>query len=205
MLPEPTTYLYASPYDGSWPTTTISPDAGETTTTYNQLGWVTRATDQRGVAHTYTYGADKDPAAGQVILDAVSLAGELPGQNVDSSVLSIATGYDDLGRVQTVTSCSNSDGTGPVNEVFDSYGGWGDLAKEWQDHSGAYTTVPGTDPAATPAVQYAYDDGGASPGYPAPYLRLSALIYPNGRQIDYNYGDSTAATDYIMSRLSSLV
>ena len=73
-----TFFHYASPYDASWPTTTISPDGGETTTTYNQLGWVTGTTDQRGVAHTYTYGGDKDPAAGQVTLDAVA-SFESPG------------------------------------------------------------------------------------------------------------------------------
>ena len=208
QLPETTAYVYASPYDASWPTTVTYPDGGtdQTTTVYNRLGWTTSATDQRGVTHTYTYGADGTSAAGEITLDAAYIA---PGSGVDTAIQSIGTTYDDMGRVQTVTSYANSDGTGAVNQVFDSYDGWGNAAAEWQDHSGALALGTNGDPATTPTVQYTYDNADMPAGDAAPYVRLSAVAYPNGRQIGYDYGSNspTAAdyTDYAMSQLESII
>ena len=72
---------------------------------------------QRGVTHTYTYGANGTLGAGQVTLDSATIPS---GSLVDSTVQSIGTTYDDMGRMQTVTSYSGTDGGGTaLNEVFD--------------------------------------------------------------------------------------
>ena len=57
--------------------------------------------------------------------------------------------------------------------------------------------------ANTLFVQYDYDDGAT--GGVAKYVRLSDVIYPNGRDVQYNYNlGAQAAIDQIMSRLSSI-
>ena len=210
---EATKYLYTSTINGSWQTGVVDPDSTDvlsqdtttevwsittdngdhTTTGYDRLGRTTSTTDQRGVTHNYTYDW-----AGRLSADAVDLSGEHSGQNVDDTVLAIVTGYDDLGRVQTVTSYPNSDGTGTaVNQVEDVYDGWGNLVQEYQSHSGVATT-------STPSVQYTYADGADVNGKAA-YLRLTQVAYPNGQEINYNYNAGPqAAVDQIMSRLGSI-
>ena len=54
-------------------------------------------------------------------------------------------------------------------------------------------------PDTTPSVQYTYADGAA--GGVAKYVRLTDVIYPNGRDVQYGYG-TTGAVDDIMSRLA---
>ena len=109
-------------------------------------------------------------------------SGGAKGSGVFKFEVSISTTYDDLGRVRTVTSYSADDGTGTVvNEVQDQYDGWGNLVEEWQSHSGAVAT------STTPSVKYTYDDGAAD-GVAA-YLRLTDVIYPNGQDVHYNYGN----------------
>ena len=100
--------------------------------------------------------------------------------------------------VETVTSLRLVDDVETVlNQVQDAYDGWGNLIEEWQAHDGAVDTQ------TTPGVQYVYDDG-ATDGV-AKYLRLTDVIYPNGQDVQYHYGDpETDATDYVMSRLSSI-
>ena len=126
-LNEVTTYLYQCPYDALLATSVIYPDGGgdTTTTTHNRLGWVTSTTDQRGVLHTYTYGADTTSAAGQVVFrDSAVIP---PDEGIATTVQSIATAYDDMGRVQTITSCTDTRGTlaDAVNQVYDLYDGLG--------------------------------------------------------------------------------
>ena len=95
------------------------------------------------------------------------------GSLVDSTVQSIGTTYDDMGRVQFVTSYSGTDGGGtPLNEVFDAYDGWGNLAEEWQNPDGQFTPA-GAQPSVAPTVEYTYADGasGGVAAYPAPGKR----------------------------------
>ena len=167
----------------------------QTRSTYDRLGRVTTTTDQnntsllgtlqRGVTHTYTYGADGTWAAGKVTLDSATIPAASTG--VDRNVLSIGTEYDDVGRVKTVTSYSDSEGTTPVNQVELVYNGWGQVYQEYQEHQGE---VDGS----TPYVQYDY--AGPEDG-----LRLESIEYPNGRTVDYNYTD---AVDDIMSRFTNI-
>jgi len=93
------------------------------------------AAAQRGVTHTYTYDS-----AGRVALDAVTIPAGSTG--VDNSVLSIGTAYDDLGRIQYVTSYPNADGSGtPVNQNKNVYDGCGNLIQEYQSHVGEVNSV----------------------------------------------------------------
>ena len=64
--------------------------------------------------------------------------------------------------------------------------------REYQAHDGSVDT------GSTPYVEYDYDDG-AVDGV-AKYVRLDHVVYPDGRQIGYNYA---SGVDNIMSRLSS--
>jgi YD repeat-containing protein len=116
VIHEQTTYLYGSLVDGSLVTAVVDPDSTDTlaynattrdwsisagtdhtSTAYDSLGRTTATTDQRGVTHTYTYDSAGRPAA-----DTVTNFGDLPA--AAQTVNQIATSYDDVGRVQTVTS-----------------------------------------------------------------------------------------------------
>ena len=222
-----TKYLYDSTVNASWQTGVVYPDdtadiptqdpatrdwsitnngGDHTETTYDRLGRTLTATDQRGVVHTYGYDL-----AGRLSADEVTSLGT--SEIVDYSVLAIVTIYDDLGRVETVTSY---DSANPddfvsghiVNQVEDQYDGWGNLDQEWQSHA-LHAAV---DTNTTPSVQYTYVDDAVA-GV-AQYVRLTDISYPNdpngpttpnGQNVHYNYNTGTqAAVDQIMSRLSSI-
>ncbi len=138
----------------------------------------------------------------------MNLAGEHTGQNVDDFVVSIQTTYDDLGRVQTVTSRGTGSPAAARNRVAYTYDGWGNVLQEYQAH-----TTAEVDNGTGASVQYHYDDGYATAGSdrPVPYLRLGLVTYPNGREVEYGYGygDSQSqnideVVDYIMSRLETI-
>ena len=140
------------------------------------------------MVHTYTYDS-----AGRLTADTVTSLGR-SNQNVDGTVRCIGTTYDDMGRVKTVTSYANTGKTVILNQVTDAYDGWGNLVQEWQSHIGA--VAQGT----TLSVQYRYADGAT--GGVAAYVRLTDVIYPNGRDVTYNYG--TSGIDDVMSQLVSI-
>ncbi len=202
-----TKYLYTSAINASWQTAAVYPDSDDVLSqdstskvwtittdngdhvslTYDRLGRTTSTTDQRGVVREFTFDL-----AGRLATDTVTDLGS--SGIVDSSVRRIGTTYDDLGRVQTITSYSDTSGTTAVNQVQYVYNGWGKLAREYQEHAGAVG-------ANTLHVDYEYADG-ASAGV-AKHVRLSQVTYPNGRQVQYDYG-TTGAIDDIMSRLASI-
>jgi YD repeat-containing protein len=114
---------------------------------------------------------------------------------VDQSVNAIVTAYDDVGRVSTVSSEGLVGSVESVlNQVEYAYDGWGNMIQEWQSPNGAVTT-------STPEVQYQYADGAS--GGVAQYVRLTDLIYTNGRDVQYGYG-TAGAVDDIMSRIGSI-
>ncbi|MDD4269181.1 MAG: RHS repeat-associated core domain-containing protein, partial [Thermoguttaceae bacterium] len=202
-----TKYLYTSPINASWQTAAVYPDSDDVlsqdsttkvwtittdngdhvSTAYDRLGRTTSTTDQRGVVHEYTFDT-----AGRLAADTVTSLGA--SGLVDGSIRRIGTTYDDLGRVQTVTSFSDTSGTTAVNQVQHVYNGWGKVAREYQEHDGAVD-------ANTLHVDYVYADGAS--GGVARHVRLSQVTYPNGRQVQYGYG-TTGAIDDIMSRLASI-
>ncbi len=202
-----TRYLYGSAVNTSWQTGAIYPDSTDVlsqdpttkvwtittdngdhvATSYDRLGRKTGTTDQRGVVHEYAFDSAGRPSA-----DTVTSLGSTG--LVDGSVRRIGSTYDDLGRVQTVTSYSDTSGAAALNQVKYEYNGRGRVSKEYQEHDGVVDT-------GSLSVQYTYADG-ASDGV-AKYARLSNVVYPNGRNLHYGYG-TAGAIDDIMSRLATI-
>jgi len=152
---------------------------------YDRLGRRKTVKDQREVVHAYSY----DTAA-RLFTDAVTIPG---GSSVDGAIKRIQYGYDDVGRIETVTSYDAAEDGNAKNEVKLTYNGWGAVSKSEQDHAG---TVGGGEPA----VQYTFEDGEASGE--AKYVRLDYLDYPNSRRVYYNYDDSGA--DAPLTRLDNM-
>ena len=225
-----TAYLYTSPINGSWQTAAVYPDSVDgleqdgdskiwfitddrgdhVSTAYDRLGRVHSTTDQRGVTHEFLYDT-----AGRLKGDVVDLSGELPDQNVDDTITAIGTTYDDLGRVEFVSSLcgadANEDGLPDdvVNQVKEEYNGWSRVAREYQAHDG----VVDTGANGTPFVQYDYDDSYAAPSEtsrPAKYVRLQSVTYPSAdRVVEHGYGDAQSTDinkviDAVMSRLETI-
>jgi RHS repeat-associated protein len=182
-----TKYLYESVYGGSLQTAAVYPDSTDliaqdsnnvwtissgtdhTSTTYDRLGRSITATDQRGVVHAYSFDT-----AGRLISDAVT---SLPS-SVDDSILRIERTYDDMGRVETITSYDATSSGNVVNQVEYAYNGWGMVDIVWQEHDGVVD-------ANTPKIQYVCDDGAVAGE--AKFVRLSSIVYPDGRDVYYIY------------------
>ncbi len=165
-------------------------------TTYDRRGRTVTATDQRGVEHTFTFDS-----AGRLSDDTVTDLGS--SGIVDDAVRAIVTTYDDIGRLETVTSYDHPttrENGNIVNQVQYTYGGWGNLIQEHQEHDGVVDND-------TLHVDYTYADGAS--GGVAKYVRLDKLIYPNsadppnGREVNYDYG-TAGGTDDVMSRLAAI-
>ena len=122
-----------------------------------------------------------------------------------------------MGRVQYVTSYSDTSGTTIANQIKYDYDGWGNIYREWQDHS--TTGVVDDLFYGSDYVQYDYYDGrydgdayyDASAGmYVAKYVRLDDMIYPykdqtayiGARTVYYSYFADTI--DDVMSRVESI-
>jgi YD repeat-containing protein len=196
-----TRYVYGSTIDAAWPTAVVYPDSTDTVswtngawvissgsdhvaTTYDQLGRKLTTTDQRGVIHAFAYDS-----AGRLSSDAITTC----PAGVNDDVLRIHFGYDDVGRVQTLTSYDDDSGGNIVNQIKYTFDGWGNVVKSEQAHDGAVTT-------GTPAVQYAYEDG--ADGSVAKYVRLDYVTYPDGRVVYYNY--PTSGVGSVLSRLDNI-
>jgi len=211
-----TKYLYGSSVNASWQTVVVYPDSDDVltqgvdgtwsfttdngdhvSTDYDRSGRVVGTTDQRGVVHEYVFDS-----AGRLEADTVDLT--YAPASVDDSVLAIVTGYDDLGRVETVTSYTTADDEDwdaghTVNQVKYEYNGWGRLAREYQEHDGP---VDGS----TLHVDYTYESprvSGEGDHEPVKYVRLSQVTYPNERDVNYDYG-TAGAIDDVMSRLAAV-
>lgn len=151
------------------------------TVTVNALGQTLTTTDRNGTVHMLTYDV-----LGRLIADAVTTL----GANVDGSVRRIEYAYDSQGNAALITSYDAPTGGTIVNQVQRQFNGLGQLTGEWQEHAVAVT-------GSSSRVQYAYSEltGGTN------HSRLTSLIYPNGKVLNYNYA---AGLDDVISRLSSL-
>ncbi len=173
---------------------------------YNALGQVISTADRNGNVHSYTYDN-----FGRQISDTVTTL----GTNVDGSVRRIDTAYNNQGLAYLLTSYADTGGTTIVNQVENIYNGLGQLTQQYKTAAGEASpdTVQrsiliGSAVAigTTPAVQYTYSD-------PSTGNLLTSMTYPNGRVINYNYGDtggvlmsnSNAMLDNAIGRLDGIV
>jgi hypothetical protein len=76
-----------------------------------------------------------------------------------------------------------------VNQVLRTFNGLRQLTAEYQEHSGEVDTE------TTPMVQYTYSEMEDE----ANHSRLTSIIYPNGRVLNFNYD---SGLDDSISRLS---
>jgi hypothetical protein len=128
------------------------------------------------------------------LLDTVSVT--TLGTGVDGTVLSIKRSYDNLNRLQNVTSYGSTGGTGTVvNDIQYAYNDFGDATTSYQSHSGTVNTM------STPSVQYAYDTTTTSSVFSSQH-RLQTVTYPNSRVVFYGYNASSANDPY--HRLSKI-
>ncbi|OAI41010.1 hypothetical protein AYO40_00590 [Planctomycetaceae bacterium SCGC AG-212-D15] len=153
--------------------------------TYNRQGEMIGMTDQNNTVHSYLYDL-----LGRQTSDCITTV----GTNIDSSVLRISTTYEVRGMPVNITSYNNATvGMGSVvNDVQRVYNSFAQLVTEYQSHSGAVVV------GITPSCQYQYANGSANT------IRPTALIYPNGRVLNYSYGVSGGMND-VLSRIGSLI
>lgn len=90
---------------------------------------------------------------------------------VDDAVLRIERTYDDMGRLQTLTSYDAATAGNIVNQDTWTYDG--NVIATAQSRSGAVDS-------STPTVQYTYDDGAVDGE--AHHVRLTQVTYPGGRK-----------------------
>jgi YD repeat-containing protein len=161
------------------PTTGAASASQTETYGYDALGEPTTYTDRNGTSHEYSYDS-----LGHLTSDQVTAF----GTGVDQTVAKLGYTYTDTGQLAAATSY---DGSGNVlNQVQETYDGFGQLASDAQSHDGP---VVSSGTSATPTVSYTYD---ATKGD-----RITSMTYPDGRTINYNYGTSL---DDLTSRIASI-
>lgn len=137
--------------------------------------------DRNGTGHGYSFDA-----VGRLTADGVTTL----GTGVDGGIRRQEYRYDTLGRGTQFTAYAAAEGGAVVNEVRREYNGLGQLAREWQSHSGLVDT------SCTPSVRYVYTevvDGNHS--------RLVDMTYPSGHEISYGYA---SGLDDSISRLTTV-
>ena len=72
------------------------------------------------------------------------------------------------------------------------YNYFGQLTTEYQDHDAVINEQ------ATPKVGYSYASGADN------HVRPTKITYPNGRELNFNYGTTGSFSDYL-SRVAALV
>ena len=180
---------------------TTHPDGGVVNYLLNRQSQVKQFTDQRQVVHQYEFDLlgrqVEDLVAslrdGSSISSGSSSTSGAPS-GVDGTVRRIAQTYGVRGLPQSVTSYSSPIiGQGfVVNDVQRVYNDFAQLITEYQEHNGAVDT------STSANVQYQYADGSSNT------VRPTALVYPNGRLLNYSYGASRGMDD-ALSRIASLI
>jgi RHS repeat-associated protein len=157
----------------------VLPTGDATALIYNRQGEVEMMADANGNVHQYL--RDR---LGRVTDDAVPTLG--PG--VDGAVRRLSSGYDVRGRLQSIR--SHSDFGVVLNEVKFDYNGIDCLTVDIQSHAGAVDVD-------TPRVQY------TCTGAVDAVLRRKTVVYPNGRIVAYEYGDTNGIDD-VLNRVQSM-
>jgi RHS repeat-associated protein len=152
---------------------------------YNRQHEVIRIVDQGGTLHQHEFDL-----LGRQTQDRITAL----GIDVDDAVLRIDTQFEVRGMKTRITSYNNATvGFGAVvNDCQYVYNDFGQLIIEYQSHAGSVDTD------TTPKVQYAFADGSSNT------TRQTRLIYPNGRELNYSFGDINGIDDAI-SRVVSLI
>ena len=116
------------------------------------------------------------------------------GTDIDAAIKSIKHDYDAIGRQEIITSYSNDDGTGTVeNQVVLSFNQLSQATQSWQSHQGAAVTVG---MGQSPSVIYSYDATVSSDVFTNGH-RLKDTTYPSGRVIFNDYGTAGEINDLL--------
>ncbi len=158
------------------------PESGTVSYDYDRTGQQISMTDANGNVHQYSYDE-----AGRRVTDKVTTL----GTNVDGAVRRIEHSYDNRRRLEKVTSYDAVTAGNVQSEIQYQYNNFGQLTKEYQQHGAEVDT------ANSPAVEYAYAGGSANT------IRMSSVTYPDGRQLDYQYGTSGSQTD-LLDRVATI-
>jgi hypothetical protein len=128
---------------------------------------------------------------------------------IDGTVRCIGRTYDDIGRQIILTSHDAPSAGNVSNEVAWAYDGFGlrpclpiaaprqggNVVAEWQSHAGPVR-------ARTPCVQYVYDDGAVAGE--AKHVWLAAVIYPDGRVLEYAQDAGPLSSTVALNRIRSI-
>jgi len=152
---------------------------------YNRLGEIRKITDQGGTVHEFDYDL-----LGRQTHDRITTL----GSGVDGAVRRISSTFEVRGMREFVTSYDNATvGSGSVvNDTKFAYNSFGQLATDYQSHSGTVNT------GTSPKVQYAYASGSANT------IRPTTVTYPNGRVVTYGYDSSNSMAD-ALSRVAAVI
>ncbi len=159
---------------------------------YDRLGEMRFAADQNGGGHAY----HRD-TAGRVTRDWAITVSSLTGvMAIDSTVSSIYTSYDKMGRMTSVKSRDASGGI--INSVRFEYTPLWQIDKVYQDADG--TTADSGGPLPEVVVDYDYQTltGGGAYGNAS---RLTQMAYPSGSALEYLYDDNVSSR---ISRVTNL-
>jgi RHS repeat-associated protein len=187
-----TEYLFTNTIDASWPTLVKYPDGSTSGSdnvqyAYHVDGTINTRTDQRGTVLEFGYDELRRPQAQKVN----TLGG------ADGTVLAITRGYDNVGRVQKITSHGNAttdpnNTTDVKNQIVYTYNDLHQVTKSEQSHSG----VVGV---GTLSVQYGYDHTAVSSVFDDG-ARLESVTYPNGRVVFHTHGTAGGVDDQLNRR-----
>ncbi len=158
------------------------PDNGTVTYDYDRTGQQTSMTDANGSVHDYSYDE-----LGRRIADKVSTL----GTGVDGSVRRIEHSYDDRMRLEKVTSYDAVTSGTVTADVQYAFNDFDQVVAEFQHHGSAVNV------STSPAVEYDYANGSSNT------IWMKKLTYPDGRELDYDFGSSGSQTDRL-DRVASI-
>ena len=158
------------------------PDSGVVSYDYDRSGQQTSMTDANGSVHDYAYDD-----AGRRVTDTVSTL----ASGVDGSVRRIEHSYDDRMRLENITSYDATTAGNVQSDVQYSYNDFGQVTAEYQQHNTAVNI------STSPVVEYNYENGSSNS------IRMSKLTYPDGRELDYDYGTAGSINDRL-DRLATI-
>ncbi|MEI8383979.1 MAG: RHS repeat-associated core domain-containing protein [Planctomycetota bacterium] len=116
------------------------------------------------------------------------------GSGVDGAIRRLSTTFEARGLPLTLSSYDNASVTAGtlVNQVRFAYNAFSQLVSDSQSHGGPVIA------SSTPQVSLSYADGSGNT------IRPTALTYPDGRVLSYDYGTADGINDAV-SRVGSLI